>query len=213
MPARRPIPIGGKFGRLTVVRNSIQRQEANSRRYYCEAVCECGGVVVAREASLLSGSTVSCGCAQRDWVSMGRSNLRHGHANSPTYSSWQNMITRCTNTNAIEYSSYGGRGIGVCPRWSDFANFLKDMGVRPSPHHSIDRIKNDGNYEPKNCQWASKRMQSENTSQVILITIGTETMSFSAAARRVGRSPATVHEWMAKHGLTHQQAIDRYLSK
>lgn len=83
---------------------------------------------------------------------------------TPEYSSWASMIRRCTNEKAFAYHRYGGRGITVCKRWlNSFENFLSDMGLRPSIKHSLDRINNDGNYEPSNCRWATIDQQMANT--------------------------------------------------
>ncbi len=90
-------------------------------------------------------------------------NYKHGHRykngkQSLTYQSWRHMKTRCQNPNCPDYKNYGGRGITVCERWMDFANFLEDMGERPE-NTTLDRINNDGNYEPGNCRWTTPREQ------------------------------------------------------
>jgi hypothetical protein len=82
-------------------------------------------------------------------------------ADTRTYESWRKMRRRCTQTNFIDYPNYGGRGITICASWNDFANFLADMGERPEGH-SLDRINNNGNYEPDNCRWATPAQQSAN---------------------------------------------------
>jgi len=100
---------------------------------------------------------------------------KHGHSprKGPTkvYRCWRNMIARCNNEKATDYHRYGGRGISVCQRWLIFANFLIDMGEPPSEFHSIDRINNDGNYEPGNCRWATESQQKRNTSRNVILTI------------------------------------------
>jgi hypothetical protein len=92
---------------------------------------------------------------------IGSANTKHGMSNSATHITWMSMMRRCNNANASQYSYYGGRGISVCDRWRDFRNFLADMGERPDGR-TLDRIDNDGNYEPGNCRWATRSQQSAN---------------------------------------------------
>lgn len=95
---------------------------------------------------------------------------KHGHTVNgkwtPEYRTWNAMVIRCTKPNAINWERYGGRGIRVCERWRTFANFLADMGLKPTPQHSIDRVNNDGNYEPTNCRWATRLEQRHNRRDV-----------------------------------------------
>jgi hypothetical protein len=153
---------GQRFGRLLVLRR------AGSDRHRCPlwaCVCDCGAETTCRGAGLRSGRTRSCGCLLREGTSRGT--YRHGHRPrgraSPEYNSWMAMRKRCGNPNHLAFKDYGGRGITVCNRWQNsFERFLADMGPRPSLDLSIDRINNDGNYEPGNCRWATRKEQRQN---------------------------------------------------
>ncbi len=111
---------------------------------------------------------------------------KHGEANSgrrwmtSEYAIWQAMIQRCSNPSVKRYPRYGGRGIEVCAEWRrSFQSFLKDMGRRPSKKHSLDRIDNDGNYEPSNCRWATTKTQANNTSWNRVLTIDGTSMTIA----------------------------------
>lgn len=117
----------------------------------------------------------------------------HGHAagnaETPTYRNWKSMFTRCTNPNAPHFDRYGGRGVSVCERWRSFANFLEDMGERPSPRHTLDRYPdNDGNYEPGNCRWATMQQQARNrsTTRAVVRDDGLYFGSMAEAAEATG---------------------------
>lgn len=149
--------IGQQFGRLTVTENVAP--------YTWLCLCICGKYHKVKSGNLIKGNTSSCGCFRRE---VGRTRfftiaLQHGDSRSPEYSAWGGMINRCTNKKYSGYHNYGGRNITICERWrNSYPHFLEDMGRRTSPLHSLDRINNNGNYEPDNCRWATKSEQAFN---------------------------------------------------
>jgi hypothetical protein len=160
---------GRKFGRLTVA-GYAGRNARGGSQWLCE--CECGSEIISRQRSLQSGSTRSCGCLHSDVV------IKHADSNSTEYRTWDSMKRRCYNPRTKHFEHYGGRGIKVCDRWRDsYEAFLEDMGRRPSSKHSLDRIKNDGDYELSNCRWTLQVIQIRNRS--IAVTFEWQGRSYS----------------------------------
>lgn len=164
------IAVGQRFGLLVAVQQepTLERRGIKRLRRYVmwRFRCECGGEVVTPATSVLSGNTRSCGC---------RNNAaRHGHTRerrfSPEYSCWMAMRTRCRNEKSVSYPRYGGRGITVCTRWEEsFEAFLADMGPKPTPGHSIERLNSRDHYAPGNCRWATSHDQARNTRRTIFV--------------------------------------------
>lgn len=172
---------GKKYGRWTVLERG--KNAGSAATWLCK--CDCGNQAVVRGAHLRSGNTRSCGCLHREIVA--KSARTHGQRGLPEYGSWDHMIQRCTNPNNNKFADYGGRGIKVCQIWRDsFEAFYQDLGPRPSPGYSLDRIDNNGNYEPGNCRWATQRQQCHNTRSNRNFMHNGETLCLAAWARKVG---------------------------
>lgn len=152
---------GLRFGRLTVTARYPQNNWRREARWQC--LCDCGNGVIVVGINLRSGGTKSCGCLRiEESTARLPRHSTHRSCDTPTYSSWTNLIQRCTNPTYPNFKHYGGRGITVCDRWRySFEAFLADMGPRP-PATSIDRINVDGHYEPGNCRWATRSEQELN---------------------------------------------------
>lgn len=152
---------GLTFGRWLVL--AFEGRDRHGKRVWrCHCSCQRERVMTSTE--LRSPKRNSCVCVRRG-------NYKHGQSLTPEYTVWAGMIQRCTNPNHIVYRHYGGRGITVCERWrNSFSDFISDMGQRPSPKHSLDRIDNAGNYESGNCKWVEKSVQARNTRRNHFIT-------------------------------------------
>jgi hypothetical protein len=159
MSGYKPIPTGTRFHRWTIVSRGPNRS-ARAAQFWCR--CDCGVERLVQASHLRQGLSTSCGC-----LTGGGRVPHHGHTvgrtTTPTYRAWVNMIRRCTDPNHDSYPNYGGRGVSVCPEWRhSFASFLSAMGDKPGPIYSLDRIDNDGDYEPGNCRWATRIQQRAN---------------------------------------------------
>ncbi len=178
--AKRRNLLGRRFGRLTVVRwLGVPRS-----RWACR--CSCGRRAVVQAYYLVRGRTRSCGCLRVE--STKQRFTTHGWSRKTEHIIWLSMIARCYNARHRQYSDYGGRGIRVCARWRrSFAAFLADMGRRPSLAHSIDRFPdNNGNYCKRNCRWATRSQQMQNTRKNRYIVFRGKRLCMSAWASAIG---------------------------
>ena len=165
--------IGQTFGKLTVIEDA-GADKHKQKIWLCE--CDCGNTTIVTGYALRKGHTRSCGCLIRPGYSAkGRytvkagtesSSYKHGSSNSKLYKAWSDMKSRCNNQNHRSYHNYGARGIRVCDEWSEnYQTFYEDVSELPyfnEPGYSLDRIDNDGNYEPGNVRWADRVTQLNN---------------------------------------------------
>lgn len=150
---------GLRFGLLLV----LERFQDPSHYSYWKCLCSCGKVVVVRSDALKRQK--SCGCAFREETRLRLTT--HGYGGTKIYCAWKNMIDRCYNPRNNHYQYYGARGITVCDEWLNSVEaFARDMGLPPSPRHSLDRINNDLGYYKENCRWATATEQSRNRRNV-----------------------------------------------
>ena len=197
--------VGKSYGRLLVIASSNERTTSGSIKYNC--ICKCGKNIEVSAANLVNNNTKSCGCLQKDMVS--KSNTTHGLTNISEYGIWGNILYRCINSNSRDYSNYGGRGIRVCDRWiNSFENFLADMSYRPSPDHSIDRIDNDGNYEPGNCRWATAKEQANNKSNNVRYNYKGKDYTEAQIAKEFNINRMTFRQRVAR-GWSIEEAIEK----
>lgn len=206
------IAVGQRFGRLTVLAEAPRKLIENNgpKRLRCfEMSCDCGNVKVVMLASLMLGRTNSCGCLQLERIT------KHGQHESPEYRAHHSMKERCLNPNNKAFKTYGGRGITICERWlsgdggkSGFECFLADLGPKPSNKHSLDRHPNyDGNYEPRNCRWATDREQMWNLRSTIRVEYAGQTRSLYDICAEKGLKYSRIR-WRLKHGWTVELAIE-----
>lgn len=194
--------VGNSHGELVVLKRDKNDKWGNTR-WVC--LCSCGKKNIVRGSKLRSGNTKSCGCFFRIIP-----HKIHGMSGTKTYKSWDAMKQRCSNKNKSGYHRYGGRGIKVCDRWMKFENFYKDMEDKPNGL-TLDRIDNDGNYEPGNCRWATWKQQASNKlksgGNPRLISINGKTQNITAWSKEFNISRNLVYSrlfsgWTVKRALS-----------
>ncbi|TXJ78613.1 hypothetical protein E2C11_16535 [Streptomyces lavendulae] len=193
---------GRRFGRLLVIEQA-GRSARKDVMWRCR--CDCGEEVTTSASSLSLGRTQSCGCLRREAVAAAAT--RHGQSDNPLHKRWRNMLDRTGNPEHPAYPDYGGRGITVCERWRAFENFAADMGPTFSSDLSLDRIDNDGNYEPANCRWATLHEQARNRRDNRTITWRGRTMVIAEWSEFLGFNRYLISQrlrqgWSVERALT-----------
>jgi len=182
--------VGQKFGRLTVLSYVKDNRSKGKKRSLWHCKCDCGKEVITRGDGLKNGHTRSCGCLQAD---IARTNSTvHGLYGTKYYHIWMNMRDRCNNAKNRMYCHYGGRGIIVCKEWESLENFIDWARVGYKENLQLDRIDNNGNYEPSNCKWSTAKEQQRNKNNNRILTINGISKTASAWAEETGISQSTL---------------------
>ena len=194
---------GRKFGKLTV----LKLQTLKNHRTYWLCQCKCGNTKVVRKDHLLSGVTQSCGCLEKVNLSKLAFKSTHGHSAEPIYYVWNSMRQRCMNPKSTHYKNYGGRGIRVCDEWLTLFEPFYEWAMSHGYHEglTIDRIDNDGNYEPCNCRWVTNKVQSNNRRNNHVI----EKKTVTQWAESNNMNPKLVGQRL-RHGCSLKQALDKH---
>ena len=197
--------IGARFGKLTVIGAGVPHPtDPVKTRVPCR--CECGEEIELLAHNL--GPSNACkSCVRLKRSAFVKDNLRiHGRHPKNMYSIWAGMRVRCKNPNHQYWGRYGGRGVSICERWDDFQLFCDDMGPRPSELHTLDRIDNDGNYEPSNCRWATKKDQNCNRKNSRWLKVRSEVKTLAEWSEISGVSSSTILSRISR-GWSHETAI------
>lgn len=202
---------GQRFGRLVALRIAVSPSGKRKWECYCNpSFGGCGNYSFVNSNALRVGATKSCGCFHRE--SSAARHTTHGFSRigerMPEYRSWESMLRRCCNPRDTFFSRYGARGISVCERWREsFENFIADMGRKPTTRHSLDRINNDGNYEPSNCRWATPKEQARNRRSSKIISVDGVSMTLVEWSERTGINPMTIAKRLSR-GASPKEAVD-----
>lgn len=195
-----------RSGRLTVIEDLGVKDFGGYRKRQLRCMCECGETTVITSAALVSGKTKSCGCLQKELAS--NKQFKHGMKGTKEYIAWGAMKTR-TLEGSADSLNYHDRGIKVCERWKGehgFESFLADMGMAPSPHHSVERVNNELGYSPDNCEWATRKEQNRNTRQNVLIEHDGQQKCVAEWAEVFGVKCSTLRDRLAR-GIPLTEAV------
>ncbi len=183
------VEVGDTFNRLMLLERTERGKSPRA-----VFLCNCGKLKEIFVQPVLQGTIKSCGCLRSGYMS--QKQATHRMTNTPEYRSWRSMLNRCLNPKVSSYPRYGGRGIQVCERWRKFEAFHADMGKRPEGT-TVNRIDNDGNYEPGNCDWATTAEQVRNKSKVSVY----KGQTYAEWRRKLGMPATTFYRRVRSRGI------------
>lgn len=202
--------IGKRFTRLLVL--SIERRRSRDGGPLCVCQCDCGNECKSLPGNLRSGRQQSCGCLKRERTV--ESHWKHGATSDKAskemrgmYHVWSKMRDRCKATRAKQFKSYGSKGILVCPQWNDFQAFVRDMGMRPSSRHQLDRIENSKGYSPDNCRWVLPKEQQRNRTNNFMVEFRGEMKTLAEWCELFGVGYAMVYIRIKRRGWSIEKAL------
>lgn len=202
------IPKGTQIGSWTVIGPEIKTpRKPRGFKYRVLCRCICGKEKFVLIDGLRYGRTKSCGCQRRN-------QLTHGLSGTTEYRAWLAMKQRCYDKNATRYEDWGGRGIEVCEQWQhSFPQFLKDIGPKPSPHHSLERIDNNNDYSPDNCRWATPKEQCRNSRRNRHLTHNDLALTLAEWSERTGLNRTTITQRIDACGWSVEKALSTPVKK
>jgi hypothetical protein len=199
------VKVGDKYYRWTIIKETQKMED--KRCFVCK--CDCGTVSTIRLSTLRQGKSKSCGCLAREKASeLGKKAFRHGKCHTRIYQIWADIKQRCMNPKIVGYKNYGGRGISVCTEWFNFDSFYKWSVLSGYKKElTIERIDNNGNYEPSNCTWIPASKQIRNQRRSHRITYNDRTQILTEWAKEVGLKKNTLvsrfrNGWSTEKALT-----------
>jgi hypothetical protein len=195
---------GQRFFRWTVLGpyKTVRTRSTCYTVWWCR--CQCGKEAYVSANNLVRKASKSCGCWMRE--STTAKNTTHGMRRTKIYGVWCTMLSRCKDPTG----NYGGRGIGVCERWRhSFVSFLEDMGPRPSPKHTLERIDNNGDYTPENCRWATRIEQGNNKRNNHIITWQGKRQTLAEWSREIGMPLGTLWSRLMQYHMTVHDAFTK----
>jgi hypothetical protein len=195
--------VGRRFGRLVVLGVAREGKQKVMPLMHCQ--CDCGKEVTPQPYALKRGATTSCGCARLEKIT--KHGQAYGKNGSKTYTAWAQMKSRCDNPNNKFYADYGGRGIGYCESWTNFVDFLADMGEAPEGL-TLDRRENALGYSKENCRWATRKEQQNNRRNTKMIEYEGKIWPKQEIAEKFGIDPCTLMNrlkrgWPVEKALMH----------